>query len=143
MITVAYDAETDVLTVEGVRYAGDFFRALAPDGPPNGLLLRVDRTVSGAVTFYHDYDPVASYQATFLRSTVCENLGALSTLGLSARTLAALRRGGYVRGVADVPRTCEDVLRGLASGTVAARGIGPKAQVEAARALQRLAGMDD
>jgi hypothetical protein len=47
-LAFSYDADKDCLTVEGVKYSGDFFRMFADPDP--AALYRIEKDEYGAVT---------------------------------------------------------------------------------------------
>lgn len=42
-LSIDYDEERDTVTIEGVKYSGDFFRALSLRGMPAGSLFTIER----------------------------------------------------------------------------------------------------
>lgn len=48
-LTVSYDHDTDMLTVEGQQYSGQLFREWAKSGMPTGTLFELTRASDGAI----------------------------------------------------------------------------------------------
>lgn len=56
-ISVEYDSDTDIITIEGIHYAGEFFRKMALAQP--GTWLRVERKRNGAINLFSPHDETA------------------------------------------------------------------------------------
>lgn len=48
-LSFSYDAPTDILTVEGLEFSGQFFRALAERGVPIGSVVRIEDRLDGVL----------------------------------------------------------------------------------------------
>lgn len=46
-LTFDYDQEKDIITIEGINYSGDFFRALGEDGLPIGIPFVISKRGNG------------------------------------------------------------------------------------------------
>lgn len=47
-LNYSYDRDSDIITIEGIRYSGDFFRSWAPSGLPEGRLFQIGRRADHA-----------------------------------------------------------------------------------------------
>ena len=44
-----YDETLDILTIEGIRYSGEFFRTLGKDGAPLGTVVEISQRREGGI----------------------------------------------------------------------------------------------
>lgn len=48
-LTFSYDEAQDILTIEGIRYSGNFFRELSSEGLPLGMSFKIVERGDGVV----------------------------------------------------------------------------------------------
>jgi len=80
-IGIEYDALTDTLTIEGVKYSGELFRQFA-QAMPIGTPFRIVKRENGEVTVERLYDATCPMCGTSLRSPISKTK---QVLGSSAR----------------------------------------------------------